>query len=171
MLQTWWIYMELPVAKLLEQVTVSASSSMSWDASPFDNWKLPSHMNIAGPTTRGAGSLAHQDVLCFTKGGSLSAEGAFLHMAKELLGAPWGPFGSGLPPHPALLRWAPGISHACCTAGGSGKNQMPPRIEQWTLDWWFFPKLGFPLLKLPSWFSGSCQLFMLLPETGSARAF
>lgn len=33
-----------------------------------------------------------------------------------------------------LLCWAPGFSHARCTAGGNGKNQIPPQIEWWTLD-------------------------------------
>ena len=169
--QTWWVYMQLPVAKVLDQVTVSALSSTWWDAPPFDNWKLPGHVCVAGPNTRGAGSLACPDVLHFTWRAPLSAESAFLRMAKELLGAPGDPFSWGLPPHLALLHWAPGFCHACRTADGRGKNHILPRIERWTLGWCFFPKLGFPLPKLPSRFSGSYQFLRLLPLTGSARAF
>lgn len=164
--QTWVVYMQSPVANVLEQVTVSALPLLWWRCLLLraESQKLPRHTSIAQPNTRGAGSQACQGVLRFTSRALLSTEGVFLHVANELLGAPWGPrrLGAASPPSTAVLgtRLLPCLLRSCLRLN-----------SELGLDWGVFPKLGFPLLKLLSWFSGSYQSFRLLPQTGSARAF
>lgn len=169
----WQVYIHLYVAKVLEQITLAAFSSVWWDASPFENCKLPRHVNVARQAAGIEGSLAHQHVLHFASTLPPASEGTFLHTAKELLGvlgAPWDPFSYGAASTPALLCWhLASVLLAQSAAQEGATHCIGCNSEHQTF--FFFFKPGFPLPQLPSCAFGSCQLFRFFPQSGSVRAF
>lgn len=133
--QTWVVYMQLPVANVLEQVTVSAFTLLWWQCLFLraESQKLPRHASIAQPNTRGAGSLACQGVLRFTSRAPLPTEGVFLHVANELLGAPWGPLrlGAASPPSTAVL----GTRLLPCLLRSWQQRKELNAASDWMVNW------------------------------------
>lgn len=157
--QTWIVYMQLPVAKVLEKVTVSASTYSSemclllTAESSLVLWALQGQ-------AQGLWYHWHAKVSCIPpkEPKLLLAEGPLLHMAKELLGAPWGPLQPGAAFPPPLGCWALGFFRACAQLAAVEGTKCCIVLNGECWSGWFFPKLGFPRRKLPSWFSGSYKL-------------